>query len=127
MTNQTILQQRAKLQAEIDAAREQRVELARRMEELRETEALTPRQAQEGRDRKHKAEAERKAEAEARQLKSRLRARYMAVAGATEEQFEDAFPRLLNEHAEAVALGRADDLKAPGEESEWTDPARWGL
>lgn len=127
MSNQTIHQQRAKLQAEIDAAREQRAELVRRMEELRHSDVVTPMQAQEERDSKRKADAERKAEAEARQLKNRLRARYMAVAGATEEQFEDAFPRLLQEHAEAAALGRADDLNAPADVSEWSDPKRWGL
>ena len=72
-----------------------------------------------------KAHAEREAAEEARRLESKLRQRYLAVPGATEDGWQGAKDRLLREYREQAALGTAPDLSPP--KGSFADPKFWGL
>lgn len=123
----TPYERRAKIQAEIELAAQQRAraEDAARKALYERSAPMSPREHHRERERVRALDAQRRAEDDARRLKSRLWARYRSAApGATEEQFERVFPSLLEQHRQDVALGKhsTSDDDAP-----YADPALWGL
>ena len=85
---------------------------------------MTPKEALEARQRIQALERQRQADAEANRIRAKIQQRYESIPGADPAEFEDAYPRLLQEYRERVALGDDGTIETA---KPYSDPKMWGI
>lgn len=91
-----------------------------------ETAGMSPAEHAAWRQRQHERKARQQQDRELSTLKAHYRKRFMRTPGASADEFEEAWPDLLDEHRRAVARGE-DPLSEGEPVNPHADPRKWGL